>query len=89
MYTIPKPDNYILVEGGLVQNNPGLPVFDMDVISDIPRTDEISEATDLAVEMQKHDAKALKGCIDRIREYVANYGDDEELELFDSLVYGG
>ena len=28
------PDRYIIIEGGIVQNDPGLPVFDLDVFEE-------------------------------------------------------
>ncbi len=37
-------DSFIIVDGGLVQNEPSLPVFDLDVLSsDVDASDEIAD----------------------------------------------
>lgn len=40
-------DDFIIVDGGLVQNDPSLPVFDLDVLSsDVDAADEIANLYD-------------------------------------------
>lgn len=43
-----RGDSYVVVEGGLVQNSPGLPVFDLDVLDSDPADPGArAEATEL------------------------------------------
>lgn len=40
----PEGDSFIIVDGGLVQNEPSLPVFDLDALSsDVDASDEIAD----------------------------------------------
>ncbi|MCI4659613.1 hypothetical protein [Cryobacterium zhongshanensis] len=48
-------DGYVLVEGGLVQNNPALPVFDLDVLdTDAPDEETAHEVLDLYERINAH-----------------------------------
>lgn len=48
-------DTYIWVEGGLVQNAPSIPVFDLDVLdSDVPTPAEAEQALDLYQRITAH-----------------------------------
>jgi len=42
------PDNYIIVEGGVVQNYPSLPIFDLDCFKDqFPNQQTLNEIEDI------------------------------------------
>lgn len=52
-YREPRP--YVIVEGGLVQNNPTLPVIDLDFLHDVSsiygQQDDVQEVRDLAMQL--------------------------------------
>lgn len=81
----PSPDDFVLVEGGAVQNEPALPVYDLDVLES---TDEqgAAEALQLWARIERHlrrqhaPSAALVESLDRLGEMVDEHGDDEAKE---------
>jgi hypothetical protein len=56
----------VIVEGGLVQNEPVLPVFDLDVLkADFINEDDISHARGLADRARQYGLARLAARIDR------------------------
>mgnify|MGYP006921300545 CR=1 FL=1 len=49
------PDNYIIVEGGVVQNYPSLPIFDLDCFKDqFPNQQTLNEIEDIIDRIEFH-----------------------------------
>ncbi len=49
------PDNYIIVEGGVVQNYPSLPIFDLDCFRDqFPNQQTLNEIEDIIDRIEFH-----------------------------------
>jgi hypothetical protein len=49
------PDNYIIVEGGVVQNYPSLPIFDLDCFRDqFPNQQTLNEIEDIVDRIEFH-----------------------------------
>lgn len=50
------PQNYVILEGGVVQNNPAIPVLDLDVLRDsfitIDSVDEVKRLRDTATDLK-------------------------------------
>ena len=59
-----KPDKYIIIEGGIVQNNPGLPVFDLDVFQE----GDWDQIADMRIKAFDHGALEIVDLIDSARE---------------------
>lgn len=82
-------DDYILVDGGLVQNTTTLPVFDLDILSsDNPGTQDVDEVRELRVRLLAHSGAkvAREQEITRMENFIRAYGDhsqvaDLEIEL--------
>lgn len=75
-------DDYVCVDGGLVQNDPALPVFDLDILeSDSVDQYTLDEVADLHARICLHPtARArLAGVLDKAEEIVAANGCPEEL----------
>lgn len=74
-------DGYVVVDGGLVQNAPGEPVFDLDVLdSDFVDNSTVEEAKDLRLRMIEHDPKALHEHIRAAEQFIANYGTPDQYD---------
>lgn len=73
-------DAFVLVEGGLVQNYPTLPVFDLDVLECIVEDEQTrEEVADLAARMRETAPAELRFAIERCERWLARYdgaGDD-------------
>lgn len=56
----PAPDDFIVVRGGLVENTPNIPVFDLDVLESDGPADQawIDELLELAARITEHPAAA-------------------------------
>jgi hypothetical protein len=70
-------DGYVLVEGGLVQNNPALPVFDLDVLdSDVHDEETAHEVLDLYERINAHPAARIErtNILVGAAKFVARYG---------------
>lgn len=84
-------DDYILVEGGLVQNSPALPIYDLDVLdSDVVDSQTISELIDLYERILRHGdhrrpvEQELLDVLPRIRARLdPGLTSPEDLELLD------
>jgi hypothetical protein len=76
-------DSYVLVEGGLVQNEPALPVFDLDVLDGDLHDEESAEA---ALCLYKRITEHPQARVDlpitlgRAAEFVRAYGSAEDIE---------
>ncbi len=76
---VPEPlpihagEPYVLVEGGLVQNNPLLPVFDLDVLeTDFITVHDVDYAEELADRARAHGLRDIATELDR---FVAEHAD--------------
>ena len=82
-------DTYVLVDGGLVQNNPALPVFDLDVL-DSDNQDEASaaEALGLRERILAHPQARtdLTDVVDRATGYVQTYGSQDSIRVLDAAL---
>jgi len=76
-------DGYVLVEGGLVQNDPVLPVFDLDVLND----KSASAALDLYERIATHPQAStdLDAAQVRIAAFVREHGDAADIQALDAL----
>ncbi len=75
--------DYIIVEGGLVQNDPALPVFDLDVLdSDVNDAGTLSEITNLHERLLEHPSASLEwpSAVSRAADYISAYGHPEDVE---------
>lgn len=80
-------DSYVWVEGGLVQNNTSLPVFDTDVLDDdFPNQDSASEALDLYERIMRHPEASynLSDSLDRAADFIRAYGSVRDIATLDS-----
>lgn len=80
-------DKYILVDGGLVQNNPALPVFDLDVLdSDFPNHESASEALNLYERISEHPQARLDltTALSDAADFVRAHGYAEDIETIES-----
>ena len=80
--------NYILIDGGLVQNDPGLPVFDLDVLSsDGFISSDVSEVIDLYNRVAAHPeaSKDWSGVLGDAATIVRRWGAPEDIELINEL----
>ena len=78
--------DYVLVDGGLVQNNPALPVFDLDVLSmDSYRSDDIAEVVNLyeRISAHEHASKDWSSALEDAARIVRLYGSSEDVELME------
>lgn len=76
--------DYVLVEGGLVQNDPALPVFDLDVLDlDSYKSDEIAEVVDLYERISAHPSasKDWSSALERAANLMRLYGTPEDVDL--------
>jgi hypothetical protein len=56
------PDNYIIVEGGVVQNYPSLPIFDLDCFRDqFPNQQTLNEIEDIIDRIEFHKLQDVLG----------------------------
>lgn len=69
-------EDFIIIEGGLVQNNPSLPVFDLDVFDSEfigqPDVDAVRELRQRA--MDHLTGKTLVEVVQRCDTFIAQYG---------------
>lgn len=75
-------EGFVLVEGGMVQNNPGLPVFDIDVLTTSPvDPSDVDYAIELRERIADHPeaTKSLKREISRLEAFVREHGDDQQI----------
>lgn len=82
-------DTYVLVDGGLVQNNPALPVFDLDVLdSDIQDEASAAEALGLRERILAHPQACteLADVVDRTTAYVQTYGSQDSILILDAAL---
>lgn len=74
-------DGYIVISGGVVQNSPALPVFDLDVLQDTPDdADGAVEALELYERISAHPAAraALGDDLERLAKFVRKHGYEED-----------
>ena len=78
-------DGFVVVEGGLVQNDPSVPVFDLDVLdSDLPAAEVVGEVIDLHERMAAHPQKdAVDRWIGPVTEFIREHGAPEDVEGMD------
>lgn len=78
-------DGFVVVEGGLVQNDPSVPVFDLDVLdSDLPAAEVVGEIVDLHERMAAHPQKdAVDRWIGPVTAFVREHGAPEDVEEMD------
>lgn len=82
-------DTYILLDGGLVQNNPAAPVFDLGVLdSDLQDESSAADALDLRIRITAHPQarKDLSETIDRATDYVRANGSAETIGQLEELL---
>lgn len=85
----PAADDYIILDGGLVQNNPSLPVYNLDVLdSDAPDDDTAQEALELLIAMSGHRSVRLAWAteIDKAEGFVRNYGSEETVAKLERIL---
>lgn len=73
----PAPDDYVLLEGGIVQNNPALPVYNLEVLdADAADDDTAQEALTLFRRMTNHRSvrEGWSEAIDRAEAFIRDYG---------------
>lgn len=72
-------DGFALVRGGLVQNEPGFPVYDMDALdSDLPPGDALGEVVDLFDRMVADpNRRATQEPLEELLAYIERHGDPE------------
>lgn len=83
--------DYVLVKGGIVQNDPALPVFDLDVLDqDSYSTEEIDEVLNLYERMMKHHAVRSNwfGALKRAKALVTAYGNEQQQIELREIVSG-
>ena len=76
--------DYVLVDGGLVQNDPALPVFDLDVLdSDDFDQATVSEVVDLYDRIAAHPAASADwpSALERAADIVREHGAPEDVDL--------
>lgn len=81
-------DDYVWVEGGLVQNSPTLPIFDLDVLdSDAPGPADAEQALDLYKRLTAHPrarvdmAQAITDAV----AFVRAHGHEDDVHLINEL----
>jgi hypothetical protein len=77
-----RGDGYVLVEGGLVQNNPALPVFDLDVLdADSPGGKDAHEALDLYERIIAHPeaSEDLGSTLASTANFIRTYGAPDDV----------
>lgn len=76
-------DRYVLVRGGLVQNDPALPVFDLDVLdSDVPPEDVVDEVRQTLARAREHqDTPGVEAIVDEILDWLGEHGFEEKVAL--------
>lgn len=73
-------DDYIIVSGGLVQNNPTLPIFDLDILDlEFPDAGAAHEAFSMIEQMHNHpgfDVEETSNAedLDNLAEFVRSHG---------------
>lgn len=70
-------DQFVVLRGGLIDNRPALPVFDLDVLSCDVRDDTwVDDLIDLAASIMRHPAAAavLREDLLRIESHVVRHG---------------
>jgi hypothetical protein len=81
-------DSYILVEGGLVQNNPALPVFDIDLLDNASSNESgADEALDLYERILAHPTArtGLHRALADLLRFVHANGSPEAIEAIDAI----
>lgn len=79
-----RGQDYVLVEGGLVQNDPALPVFDLDVLdSDSVDAATVAEVVDLYDRIAAHPSasKDWPSALERAADLVREHGAPEDVDL--------
>lgn len=67
----PEGDGFVIIDGGLVSNDPGIPVFDLDVLdTDTDPTEALHEVVDLYQRMRNHGSAALAGYIEPVVDFI-------------------
>ncbi len=76
--------DYVLVDGGLVQNDPALPVFDLDVLTmNSYRSDEIAEVINLyeRISAHEHASKDWSSALEDAARIIREHGAPEDVDL--------
>jgi len=69
-------DPYVVIEGGVVQNDPEIPVFDLDVLdSDLPGLAVWDEIVDLRDRMKPY--PALRRYVEACEEWMVEHGQND------------
>lgn len=79
-------DDFVVVEGGMVQNDPALPVFDLDILgSDAGIPAEIDELLELRERILAHPNASVKlaSTVTRIEKRVRARGDEHQVAELD------
>lgn len=75
----PEFDAYIVLEGGLIQNEPDLPIYDLSPLEADPVTeDDINDAVMLYESIVENEHAAGMGYyLSRIERFVSTYGEEK------------
>lgn len=81
-------DPYILIEGGIVQNDPILPVYNLDILeADVQDPEAVKEAFELYLNIHRNPeaAEHLGHLLNRIATWVRADADKAAIEMLESL----